>query len=94
MARATWHGAVLAESDDVVVVDGYTYFPKATVRADLLEPSARTSVCPWKGQASYYSVVVDGERNGDAAWEYHEPRPDAAAVRDRIAFWRGVRVEP
>ena len=94
MARATWHGAVLAESDDVVVVDGYTYFPKASVRADLLEPSAHRSVCPWKGQASYYSVVVDGARNDDAAWEYREPKPAAAAVHDRIAFWRGVRVDP
>ena len=94
MARATWNGLVIAESDDVVVVDGYTYFPKHSVRAGLLEPSARTSVCPWKGQASYYSLVADGQRNHDAAWEYREPKPAAAAVRDRIAFWRGVRVDP
>lgn len=92
MPRASWKGAVIAESDDVVVVDGYTYFPKESVRADVLEPSAHTSACPWKGQASYYSLVVDGQRNEDAAWEYREPKPAAASVRDRIAFWRGVAV--
>ncbi len=85
---------MLAESDDVVVVDGYTYFPTDAVRWELLEPSAHRSVCPWKGQANYYSVVVDGARNDDAAWEYREPKPAAAAVRGRIGFWRGVRVDP
>ena len=94
MARATWNGAVIAESDNVVVVDGYTYFPREAVRADVLEPSAHTSVCAWKGQASYYSLIVNGERNADAAWEYHEPKPAAEAVRGRIGFWRGVKVEP
>lgn len=94
MPRATWNGAVIAESDDVVVVEGYTYFPRDAVRPDVLAPSDHTSVCPWKGQASYYAIVVDGQRNPDAAWEYGDPKPAAAAVRNRIAFWRGVRVEP
>lgn len=94
MPRATWKGAVIAESDDAVVVDGYTYFPRDAVHPELLAPSDHTSVCPWKGQASYYAVVVDGQRNPDAAWEYRDPKPAAAAVRDRIAFWRGVRIEP
>ena len=94
MPRATWNGAVIAESDDVVIVDGYTYFPRNAVRPDALASSDHTSACPWKGQASYYSVTVDGQRNQDAAWEYRDPKPAAAAVRDRIAFWRGVRVEP
>lgn len=94
MPRATWNGTVIAESDDVVVVDGYTYFRRDAVRPELMAPSDHTSVCPWKGQASYYTVVVDGQRNPDAAWEYRDPKPAAAAVRDRIAFWRGVRVEP
>lgn len=94
MARATWKGTLLAESDDVIVVDGYTYFPRGAVRSELLEPSAHGSVCPWKGEASYYTVVVDGARNPDAAWEYREPKPAAAAVRDRIGFWRGVEVAP
>lgn len=94
MARATWQGTVLAESDDVIVVDGYTYFPKDSVRWELLEGSAHTSVCSWKGQASYYSVVVNGERNENAAWEYREPRSAAGLVRERVGFWRGVTVEP
>ena len=94
MARATWNGAVIAESDDVVVVDGYSYFPREAVRAGVLEPSAHSSMCGWKGQANYYSLVVDGERNADAAWEYREPKPAAAAVHGRIGFWRGVKVEP
>lgn len=94
MVRATWKNVVIAESDDVVVVDGYTYFPKSAVRFSLLEPSTHRSVCGWKGDARYYSIVVDGERNADAAWEYADPRPAAAAVRDRIAFWRGVRIAP
>lgn len=93
MARATWKDTVLAESDDVVVVDGYTYFPKDSVRWELLESSAHTSVCPWKGRASYYSVAVNGERNDDAAWEYREPKVAASTVRERVAFWRGVKVE-
>ncbi len=94
MARATWNGAVIAESEDVVVADGYSYFPRDAVRPDVLAPSDHTSTCPWKGQASYYAVLVEGQRNPDAAWEYRDPKPAAAAVRDRIAFWRGVRVEP
>ncbi|NUO62366.1 MAG: DUF427 domain-containing protein [Gemmatimonadaceae bacterium] len=94
MPRATWNNVVIAESEDVAVVDGYTYFPKSAVRRELLEQSNRTSVCPWKGEANYYSLNVNGQRNADAAWEYRDPKPAAAAVRDRIAFWRGVRVEP
>ncbi len=94
MARATWNGGVIAESDDTVVVDGYTYFPKSAVRSELLEPSEHRSVCPWKGEASYYSVAVDGEVNKDAAWEYRAPKTGAELVRDRVAFWRGVNVEP
>jgi uncharacterized protein (DUF427 family) len=93
MARATWQGEVIAESDDTVVVDGYTYFPKDAVRSELLEPSEHRSVCPWKGEASYYSVAVDGAVNRDAAWEYRTPKTGAEMVRDRIAFWRGVEVE-
>lgn len=93
MARATWKGAVLAQSEDVVVVDGYTYFPRDAVRWELLEGSEHTSVCGWKGLASYYTAVVAGERNEDSAWEYRDPLPAADRVRGRIAFWRGVRVE-
>ncbi|MDQ2667323.1 MAG: DUF427 domain-containing protein [Gemmatimonadota bacterium] len=94
MPRATWNGAVIAESEDVVMVEGNSYFPRGSVHPENLAPSSHTSVCPWKGLASYYAVVVDGQRNADAAWEYRDPTPAAAAVRDRIAFWRGVRIEP
>ncbi|WP_296666297.1 DUF427 domain-containing protein [Demequina sp.] len=90
--RAMWNGAVIAESDDTVVVEGNHYFPPEAVRADLVRESTLTSVCSWKGQASYYDVVVDGEVNADAAWHYDDPRPRAEHVRGRVAFWRGVTV--
>lgn len=92
MARAIWNGAVLAESDDVVVVDGYSYFPRDAVNFDLLVESPHTSVCGWKGRARYYSVVVDGAENRDAAWYYPTPSVAARKVDGRIAFWRGVRI--
>ncbi len=90
--RASWNGTVLAESDRTVVVEGNHYFPLEDVRADFLEPSDTQTTCPWKGVASYHSVVVDGERNVDAAWFYPEPKEAAAQVTGRIAFWRGVEV--
>jgi uncharacterized protein (DUF427 family) len=92
MMRATWHGAVLAESDDTVVVEGNHYFPDAAVDHRLLRPSTTHTVCPWKGTASYFTVVVDGAENPDAAWTYPEPKEAAAAIAGRIAFWHGVEV--
>lgn len=92
--RAVWNGAVLAESDDTVVVEGNHYFPPDAVRAEYLEPSDHTSRCGWKGQAAYYDVVVDGRRNRDAAWYYPDTKPAADELRGRIAFWHGVKVEP
>ena len=92
MVRATWNGAVLAESEDTVLVEGNHYFPAAAVKHELLEPSDTHTQCYWKGQASYYTVVVDGQRNKDAAWYYPDPKPEAVHVKDRIAFWRGVKV--
>jgi uncharacterized protein (DUF427 family) len=92
MVRATWNGQVIAESDDTVVVEGNHYFPKDSVRAEVLVPSDTTTVCPWKGTASYYSLVVDGEQNTDAAWYYPTPKDAAAEITDRIAFWKGVQV--
>jgi uncharacterized protein (DUF427 family) len=94
MPRATWNGVVLAESDQCVVVEGNQYFPPESVRREHLRPSATHTTCPWKGVASYFDVVVDGQVNPDAAWYYENPKPPAAAIRGRIAFWRGVRVEP
>jgi uncharacterized protein (DUF427 family) len=93
MAKATWNGTVLAESDDTVIVEGNHYFPADSVRWELFQPSDTSSVCPWKGTASYHSVVVDDAVNTDAAWYYPEPKDAAAEIKDRIAFWKGVTVE-
>ena len=92
MVTATWNGALIAESDDTVLVEGNHYFPRASVNADYLKDSATTSVCPWKGTAGYHTLVVDGAENPDAAWYYPNPKDAAAEIRDRIAFWRGVKV--
>jgi uncharacterized protein (DUF427 family) len=91
--KAIWKGAVIAQSDATVVVEGNHYFPAPSLRREHFEESARTSHCPWKGTASYFTVVVDGERNLDAAWYYPDPKPEAAAIRGHVAFWRGVTVE-
>ena len=92
MATASWNGTVVAESDDIVTVEGNAYFPRAAVRDDVLRPSSTTTVCPWKGTASYYTLEVDGQTNPDAAWYYPQPEEAAAEIRDRVAFWRGVTV--
>jgi uncharacterized protein (DUF427 family) len=94
MPRAVWNGTVLAESDDTVVVEGNHYFPADSVRAEHFTDSDTHTVCPWKGTASYRNVVVDGQVNADAAWYYPEPKDAAAEIKDRVAFWRGVTVEP
>jgi uncharacterized protein (DUF427 family) len=93
MAKATWNGVVLAESDDTVVVEGNHYFPVESLSAEHFAESGTHSVCPWKGTASYRDVVVDGEVNTDAAWYYPEPKDAAAEIKGRVAFWRGVVVE-
>ena len=92
--KATWNGAVIAESDDTVVVEGNHYFPADSVDSSVVRSSTTTSQCPWKGTASYWSLEVDGLTNRDAAWFYPEPSDAAAQVRDRVAFWKGVTVEP
>ncbi len=91
--KAIWNGKVLAESDDLVLVEGNYYFPENTINRDYVTFSNHATSCPWKGQASYYSLLVDGELNTDAAWYYADPKPDAEMVRGRVAFWKGVRVE-
>ncbi len=93
MPRATWKGALLAESDRCVVVEGNQYFPPDSVRREHLRPSATHTTCPWKGVASYYDVVVEGQVNGDAAWYYPQPKEAAKQIKDHVAFWRGVVVE-
>jgi uncharacterized protein (DUF427 family) len=91
--KAIWHDTVIAESDDIETVEGNAYFPESAVRKDLLRDSSKHTVCSWKGDCSYYDVVVDGEVNNDAAWFYPNPKDAAKQIKGRIAFWRGVRVE-
>ncbi len=91
--KAIWNNEVIANSDDTVVVEGNHYFPHDSVRPEYLQPSNTHTICPWKGEASYYNVVVAGETNKDAAWYYPEPKDAATEIKDRIAFWRGVKVE-
>lgn len=90
--RATWNGTVLAESEDTVVVENNHYFPRSALNEQYFAASSTHSVCPWKGTASYLSVTIDDQSNPDAAWYYPEPKDAAAALKDRVAFWRGVDV--
>jgi uncharacterized protein (DUF427 family) len=91
--RAVWNGRVIAESSRTVKVEGNQYFPPEAVRREFLAPSGTHTICPWKGQASYYTVTVDGQTNPDAAWFYPAPFSAAERVRGHVAFWHGVRVE-
>jgi len=95
MPNATWNGAVLADAagDQVEIVEGNVYFPADALNDSYLQPSETHTVCPWKGTASYYHVVVDGKENRDAAWYYPEPSAAASQIKDLVAFWRGVQVE-
>ncbi len=92
MIKAIWNGETIAESDRTVVVEGNHYFPLDSVKPGVLTPSSRTSVCPWKGTAEYYSVQVGESENRDAAWYYADPKPAAAEIAGRVAFWKGVEV--
>lgn len=90
--KAIWNGQTIAESDDTVVVENNHYFPKEAVKSDYLVDSDTHTTCPWKGIASYYSLSVDGQLNRDAAWYYPEPKSAASQIKDRVAFWKGVKV--
>ncbi len=92
MAKAVWNGHTLAESETYETVEGNIYFPEESVKREYLRPSSTTSNCPWKGQARYYTLLVDGQENPDAAWYYPDPKPAARSVRHHVAFWRGVEV--
>lgn len=93
MAKAIWNGAVIAESDKPLFVEGNLYFPRDSVRSGYLRESETRTICPWKGEASYYHLEVDGDENIDAAWFYPEPTKAARQIKDHVAFWRGVTVE-
>jgi uncharacterized protein (DUF427 family) len=90
--KAVWNGTVIAESDDTVVVEGNHYFPRESVRDDVVRPSDTQSVCPWKGTASYYSLELDGQQSTDAAWYYPQPKDAAKQIQGRVAFWKDVKV--
>jgi uncharacterized protein (DUF427 family) len=92
MYRAAWNGAVLAESDRTVEVEGNQYFPPDSIVSRFFTKSKTTSLCPWKGTASYYTIEVEGKSNEDAAWYYPEPSPAAEKIKDHVAFWKGVEV--
>lgn len=91
--KAIWNGATIARSDDTVLLEGNHYFPLAALDRQYIGFSNHKSMCPWKGEASYYSLIVNGDMNQDAAWFYPDPKPEADAIRDRVAFWKGVKVE-
>lgn len=93
MVKAVWNGAVLAQSDETIVVEGNHYFPRSAVNAEYLRDSDTHSVCGWKGTASYYHVEVEGQVNQDAAWYYPAVKPEAKKIENYVAFWKGVRVE-
>ena len=93
MPRAFWNGTLIADSNQCVVVEGNQYFPADAVKREFLRDNATHTVCSWKGTASYYDVVVNGQTNKDAAWYYPEPKPAASNIKGHIAFWNGVKVE-
>ncbi len=94
MPKAVWKGATLAQSDQVVIVEGNQYFPPDALERSHFKDSPTESICPWKGTASYYTVVVNGEENRDAAWFYPAPKHAAKEIKDHVAFWKGVEIRP
>ena len=90
--KAIWNGATLAESDVTVVVEGNHYFPVQSLNAEYFRKSNTQTTCYWKGEASYYDIVANGEVNKDAAWYYPDPSEAAKQIKDHLAFWKGVRV--
>lgn len=92
LVKAIWNGAVIAESDDIVTVEGNAYFPHASVQQAYLRPSDHQTTCPWKGLARYYSLEVNGQQNTNAAWYYPVPKDAAKQIAGRVAFWKGVQV--
>src|SRR3954468_14568619 len=93
MARALWNGKVIAESETTETGEGNVYFPEPSLKPEYFRPSSTTSTCPWKGQARYLSLLIDGNENPDAAWYYPDPKPAARRIKGFVAFWRGVEVE-
>ena len=91
--KATWNGVTIAESEDLVVLEGNHYFPESSLDRAYVTFSNHKTMCPWKGQASYYSLLVNGEMNTDAVWYYSNPKPEAENIKGHVAFWKGVKIE-
>jgi len=92
MAQATWNGQVIAESEKFELVEGNVYFPRNALKPEFFQENSHTSICPWKGTASYFDVVVDGKTNENAAWYYPSPKQAAANITGHVAFWKGIVV--
>lgn len=90
--KAVWNGQVLAESDETIVVENNHYFPLASLKIEFFSDSKKKTNCPWKGEASYYSINVEGQQNIDAAWFYADPKEAAREIKNRVAFWKGVEI--
>ncbi len=90
--KAKWNGALIAQSEDTVVLEGNHYFPMHSVNPEYIQKSSAMTTCAWKGRANYYDLVVDGKTNAQAAWYYADPKPEADQIRDRVAFWKGVEI--
>jgi uncharacterized protein (DUF427 family) len=90
--KAIWNNQIIAESDDIINVEGNSYFPSESIKKEFFRESTTETVCPWKGTASYYNLNVDGAENQDAAWYYADPKPQADSIKGRVAFWKGVEV--
>lgn len=91
--KATWNNTVIAESDDTIIIERNHYFPAESLNKNYLQPSDTHTTCPWKGEASYYNVVIEGNINRDAAWYYPNPKHAASEIKNRVAFWKGVVIE-
>ena len=91
--KAIWNNKVIAESNDTIMVEGNHYFPPQAINKDMLKNSTTHTHCPWKGEASYYTIQADGQENKDAAWYYPNPKEAANQIKDYVAFWRGVKIE-
>jgi uncharacterized protein (DUF427 family) len=92
MPKAIWNNKILADSDNTEIVEGNHYFPADSVNREYFKQSETRTTCPWKGEASYYNIVVDGKTNSDAAWYYPEPKPAASNIKNYVAFWKGIEV--
>ena len=90
--KAIWNHQIIAESNDTIVIENNHYFPPDSLQREYFSDSDHTSICSWKGMANYYHIEVDGNRNADAAWVYHEPKPEAAQIKDYVAFWKGIHI--